>query len=183
MRSARRISSVVIGLFIMAGCASQETVSKPAAGPSPTTARPASGQASTSMAKEQNAQILLDKIKADKKFLVASNMELTDSEAKAFWPLYEGYQGELMQLNERLGKTITDYADLINKGAVPDDHATTLLNEALAVEKAEIDLKRDYADKVAAVLPATKAARYMQIETKIRSMLKGELAKRIPLIY
>jgi len=34
-----------------------------------------------------NMQILRDKVKADKKLLVASNMELTESEAKAFWPV------------------------------------------------------------------------------------------------
>lgn len=183
MRSARRVSSVVIGLFIMAGCASQETVSKPAAAPSQAAAGSASRQAPGSPASDQNTQILLDKIKADKKFLVASNMELTDAESKVFWPLYDSYQGDLMQINERLGKTITDYAELINKGSVPDDRATALLDEALAVEKAEVDLKHAYAEKVATVLPATKAARYMQIETKIRSLLRGELAKRIPLIY
>jgi hypothetical protein len=160
----------------MAGCASQETVSKPAAGS-------ASRQAPASMASDQNTQILLDKIKADKKLLVAQNMVLTDAEAKTFWPLYDSYQGELMQINQRLGKTIADYADLINKGSVPDDQATALLDEALAVEKAEVDLKHTYAEKVSAVLPATKAARYIQIETKIRSLLKGELAKRIPLVY
>ena len=36
-----------------------------------------------------NMQILLDKIKADKKLLVAANMDLTESEAKGFWPIYE----------------------------------------------------------------------------------------------
>lgn len=182
MRSAR-LSSVVISLLIMAGCASQETASKPAAGASTATARAASRPAPASMASEQNVQILLDKIKADKKLLVASNMDLTDAEAKSFWPLYDSYQGELMQINQRLGNTIADYADLISKGSIPDDRATALLDQALAVEKSEVDLKRTYAEKVAAVLPATKAARYMQIETKIRSLLKGELARRIPLVY
>jgi hypothetical protein len=33
-----------------------------------------------------NMQILRDKIKADKKLLVATNMELTESEAKGFGP-------------------------------------------------------------------------------------------------
>ena len=36
-----------------------------------------------------NMKILLDKIKADKKLLVAANMDLTESEAKAFWPVYD----------------------------------------------------------------------------------------------
>src|SRR5512139_1131930 len=57
-----------------------------------------------------NMQILLDKIKADKKLLVAANMELTESEAKGFWPVYEQYQGQLANFNQRIGKLIESYA-------------------------------------------------------------------------
>ena len=31
--------------------------------------------------------------------------------------------------------------------------------------------------------PATKVARYVQIEHKIRAVVKSELAQRIPLVY
>src|SRR6185295_1978966 len=61
--------------------------------------------------------ILLQKIKADKKLLVSMNMDdLTDAEGKAFWPVYDEYQKELEKLNQRLGKAIMDYAQEINKG-------------------------------------------------------------------
>jgi hypothetical protein len=33
------------------------------------------------------------------------------------------------------------------------------------------------------VLPEAKVARYIQIENKIRSLLKFELAREIPLVY
>ncbi len=36
-------------------------------------------------------QILREKIRADKKLLVAENMQLTEAEAKAFWPVYDQY--------------------------------------------------------------------------------------------
>ena len=58
-----------------------------------------------------NMQILRDKIKADKKLVVATNMELTESEAKGFWPIYEQYQKELQKINQRLGKVLESYAD------------------------------------------------------------------------
>ena len=44
-------------------------------------------------------------------------------------------------------------------------------------------LRRTYADKIGKVLSATKTARYIQIENKIRAMLKAELAADIPLAY
>ena len=115
--------------------------------------------------------------------LVAGNMDLSDAEAKQFWPSYEDYQKELEQTNQRLGKTIMEYAEAFNKGPIPNETAKKLLDEVLVIEEAEAKTKRAYADKVAKVLPAAKTARYIQIETKIRALLRAELAKRIPLAY
>lgn len=134
-------------------------------------------------AADTNMEILLQKVKADKKLLVAGNMGLTDEEGKKFWPLYEEYQKELEHMNHSLGKTIKEYADAFNKGPLSNDQAKKLMNEALAVEEAEAKLKRTYADKIGKVLPAAKTARYIQIENKIRAALKAELAKEIPLVY
>jgi len=134
-------------------------------------------------AADTNMEILLQKVKADKKLLVAGNMGLTDEEGKKFWPLYEEYQKELEHLNHSLGKTIKEYADAFNKGPLSNDQAKKLMGEALAVEEAEAKLKRTYADKIGKVLSAGKTARYIQIENKIRAVLKAELAKEIPLVY
>lgn len=134
-------------------------------------------------ASDTNMEILKDKLKADKKLLIASNMDLTDAEAKQFWPVYEAYQKDLEAVNKQLGKTIQDYADAFNNGMIPNDTAKKLLNEALSVEEQEVKLKRTYADKLAKVLPATKVARYIQMETKIRSLIKFEMAQQIPLVY
>ena len=132
---------------------------------------------------DTNMEILKEKLKADKKLLVASNMDLTDAEAKQFWPLYDSYQKELDGINKQLGQTIKDYADAFNKGNIPNDTAKKLLGEVLSVEEQEVKLKRTYAEKLGKVLPATKVARYIQIENKIRSLIKFELAQQIPLVY
>lgn len=149
------------------------------------TAFPVLAQEAGSSSAATNMEILKEKIKADKKLLVASNMDLNDAEAKAFWPLYDGYQKELHQLNDRLGKAIGDYAAAYNegKGAIKDDAAKKLLNEALAIDEAELKLKRTYAEKIGKVLSATKTTRYIQIENKIRALIRFELAANIPLVY
>jgi hypothetical protein len=141
------------------------------------------GSAMAQNVSDTNMEILKQKIKADKKLLVAGNMDLNDAEGKQFWPLYDSYQKELEQLNRKLGKTITEYAETFNKGPVPNDTAKKLLSEVLSVEEQEVKLKRSYAEKVGKVLPATKAARYIQIENKIRAIVKVDLAQAIPLVY
>ena len=134
---------------------------------------------------DTNMEILIQKIKADKKLLVAANMDLNDAEGKKFWPLYDAYQHDLTELNQRLGKTIKAYAEVFNegKGMISDDAAKNLLKEALSIEEAEVKLKRTYAEKIGKVLPATKTTRYIQIENKIRAVIKMELAQQIPLVY
>ncbi|HKQ35337.1 MAG TPA: hypothetical protein VJT11_08555 [Nitrospiraceae bacterium] len=141
--------------------------------------------AQTAGTADTNMEIFMQKIKADKKLLVASNMGLTDAEGKDFWPVYEAYQKDLQQVNERLGKTIESYAQAYNdgKGTVSNDTAKKLLDEAISVEEQEVKLKHTYAEKVGKVLPAAKTARYIQIENKIRAVIKFQLAQQIPLVY
>ena len=134
-------------------------------------------------AQNTNIQILIDKAKADKKLLIATNMDLTDQESKNFWPYYEGYQKKLEQINGHMGEIINEYADAYNKGSVPEDLAKKIINEALKAEGAEVIMRREYAEKLTKVLPATKVARYLQMESKIRALMRYDLAENIPLMY
>jgi hypothetical protein len=60
--------------------------------------------------------------------------------------------------------------------------AKKLLDEAVAIDGAEAKLKGALVPKVLSALPATKAARYLQIESKIRALVRYELAEGIPLV-
>ena len=139
-------------------------------------ALPAAAQTASDM------QILAQKIKSDKKLVVAANLQLTEDEAKGFWPVYEAYQKDLDGINKRLLGTIKRYAEAYNKGPVSDETAKKLINEAIAIEEAEVKLKRSYVPKLEKVVPGMKVARYIQIENKIRAIGKYELAAQIPLV-
>ena len=127
-----------------------------------------------------NNQLVLEKVKADKKLLVAENMQLTDSEAKAFWPVYESYQRDLGKINDRLVKLIDDYA--ASYQTMTDAAANKLVDEAVAIEADRTKLAQSYLPKFRKVLPPTKVARYYQIENKIRAVVNYELAAGIPLV-
>ena len=129
-----------------------------------------------------NMEILRQKVKADKKLVVADNLGLTDAEGKGFWPVYDAYQRDLQQINQRLAAGILAYAEAYRKGPIANDVAKKLLDESLAIEDAEAKLKSGYVPKILATLPATKAARYIQIENKIRAAVRYELAAGIPLV-
>ena len=129
-----------------------------------------------------NMEILRQKLQADKKLLVAANMELAETEAKGFWPVYDAYQTDLGTLNARIAQLVKRYAEAYRTNTLTDATAKSLLDEALAIEQAEVAMKQGYVPKLSAVLPVTKVARYLQIENKIRAVIKYELASEIPLV-
>lgn len=127
-----------------------------------------------------NMQVVVEKIRADKKLLVAENMQLTETEAKAFWPVYKQYQDELFLLRTRTAKLIKDYADAYE--TMTNNTAKKLLNEYVAIEALGPKLRQAYLPKFRKALPEVKVVRYYQIENKIQAMLNYELAKEIPLV-
>jgi len=133
-------------------------------------------------AADDTANIALEKLKADKKYITAQNMQLTDAEAKGFWPVYDEYQDGLSKLNQRTVAIIKEYADIFNSNSMTDDKAMKLLNEQLVIETDELALKKATVPKLQKVLPGEKVARYMQIENKLRAIAKFQLADKIPLI-
>jgi hypothetical protein len=137
---------------------------------------PKSGATSSDM------EILRQKVKADKKLVIATNLSLSEPEGKAFWPIYDAYQTELTALNGRTMKLITTYAAAYNAGPISGATAKSLLTEMMAIEDAELKLKQSYVPKFESTIPAEKLARYLQIENKIRALIKYELAAAIPLV-
>ena len=127
-----------------------------------------------------NMQIFIEKIKADKKLLVAENMQLSEAEAKKFWPVYEQYQNELFILRMRSLKLIDNYAE--NYKSMTNDVAKKLLDEYLTIERLRQKVREAYLPKFRKVLPEIKVARYYQIENKISALVNYELAAKIPLV-
>jgi hypothetical protein len=119
---------------------------------------------------------------ADNMLLIATNMELTESEAKGFWPVYEWYQKKLTGINQRMVKLIENYAADYQAKTLTDEKAKKLTEELVAIGKAEAELQAASVPKLSKVLPPKKVARYLQIENKIRAVVKYELAKAVPLV-
>jgi hypothetical protein len=129
-----------------------------------------------------NLAIIHEKLKADKKLIVAKYMELTESEAKKFWPVYEEYKKDLQTSNERLLRLLESYAADYKNKSLTDEKAKKLLDEWIAFEQDEGKRRGAFAPKVLQALPAKKAARYLQIENEYRILMRYDLATTVPLV-
>jgi hypothetical protein len=141
------------------------------------------GFAGFTLAQDQaadNMEIVKEKIRSDKKLFIATNMQLTEAEAAAFWPVYDAYQAELDKLMQREGKLIEKFA--ASYETMSDDMAKNLLDDSLSIDASHIKLRQAYLPKFRKVVSDTKVARYYQIENKIDAVVGYELARRIPLV-
>ena len=129
-----------------------------------------------------NMDIVREKLRADKKLLVAQAMELTQNEANKFWPVYEDYQKELTKLADREIDLIKEYARTYK--SMTNDEAKKLMEEFLDIEGDYQITRRQYVTKIRdqGNLSDIKIARYFQIENKIKALVDFELAEKIPLI-
>lgn len=124
-------------------------------------------------------------VRADKKAFVASTLKLTPAEAKRFWPLYDNYNRIADAANRR--RSVAVEAIVARDQPVTDLYARNLANELIAADEQEVRARRALSDRLmrgvpTRVMPPRKAARYLQLESKIRAMQAYDIAAGIPLV-
>ena len=138
------------------------------------------GVASAQDKPADNMEMLREKARVDKKVVVASVLDLTEGEAKAFWPVYNAYQSDMVTHYDRLFKLIDTYGKAYD--TISDETATKLLTQYLALERDHVALLSAYLPRFQKVLPPRKVARLYQVENKLRALVNYDLARNIPLV-
>jgi hypothetical protein len=131
-------------------------------------------------APQNTMDIVREAMRADKKALVAANIQLTDAEAKAFWPVYDKYEKDLLTANNKLYQVVEEYALDYNK--LTDAKGLDLIRRYLSAEEARTKVRSLYLTQFSKVLPGLKVARFYQIENKLDAVVRYEMAGQIPMV-
>jgi Spy/CpxP family protein refolding chaperone len=123
---------------------------------------------------------LRNAIRTDKKAFVASTLKLTDAQAKKFWPIYDAYQRSLDVSNRQ--RVVALEGLIVRDTPLTDRYARNLVDDLIESDEAEIKARRTLRNRVMRALPPSKAARYLQLESKIRAVQAYDIAGAIPLI-
>jgi len=124
-------------------------------------------------------QILLKQIMTDKKAVYAQNLGLTEEESAKFWPIYDEYEAKVKKLSDRFLANLNAFAEKYD--TLSEEDAAAILKEKMAIEKDRAAVKQAYTKKIAKALPAKKALRYAQLETRIDLMVQRNVYGLIPL--
>jgi hypothetical protein len=118
-------------------------------------------------------------ITTDRKAVMVGAMDLTDTESKDFWSLYHEYRSAMDKIADDRVELVLNYAKLYPN--VPEERAKELLNTYTSLEQRHVETRSAYLKKFGKVLPAAKALRFAQIETRLDLLIQLNLAARIPL--
>ncbi len=141
---------------------------------------PSSTQASPHTVTDQDIALLREDIRSQKKQLIAANMQLTDTEATKFWPVYDQYTAAASKIGDSRLALIKEYAQTYD--AMTDAQAKSLIQRWADTDQASMNLRMQYIPKFEAVLPGKKAALFFQIDRRLSLLMDLQLASMIPMV-
>ena len=124
-------------------------------------------------------QIILSQIMTEKRAVYAQAMQVTDVESRAFWPVYDEYEAKVKRIDDRFIQLVNDYA--AKYSTMTDADAQQMLAAKMKIDRERMDLQQAYTKKIAKVVPAIKALRYAQIESRIDNELQRKVMLLVPL--
>jgi hypothetical protein len=125
-------------------------------------------------------ELLRSDVQTQKKAIMTNAMAMTEAESEAFWPIYNEYQNELRKIGDARVKLIKDYA--ANYDTMTDEMATELVKRSLKTQEDRLNLYKKYNGKLAKALSPRMAARWLQTEHAVNTLIDVQVASQLPLM-
>ena len=129
---------------------------------------------------DKDVALLRQDLRAKAKQLITKNMQLTDSEAAGFWPLYDEYAAEVRKVNDTRFGLMKQYAKVYQ--TMTADEADAMVKLLAEADQTIISLRMQYLQKFQQVLPGTKAALFMQLDWRLDNLANVQMASQLPAI-
>ncbi len=111
-----------------------------------------------------------DKVKAQRVAYITQELELSETEAQKFWPVYNTYLSEIEQLRASL--------DLKPRRDMSDKEAEDLMVAMLDGRSKEIEIQKKYIQKMKTAVPAKKIAMLFKVEREFKEKVISNIKER-----
>ena len=115
-----------------------------------------------------------ERVRAEKVAFLTEQIDLTESEAQVFWPIYNQLQKEQRESFEAVRKAYEAMEKGVNEGKTGKEMEKLVEAYVNAKDKNE-GIETKYLNKLMKALPAEKVARYYVAEEKFRHQQIGRL--------
>ena len=116
-------------------------------------------------------------VRSLRKQIIAANLDLTDTEAQQFWPIFDRYTAEMRKLFDRKFEVLKEYAE--NYDTITDEQADTYIQGRAAVEESILQLRLKYIPIFRKVLSGKTAALFVQLDWRLGLVIDLQLASQV----
>jgi len=124
--------------------------------------------------------LLRKDLRSQRKQIIAANLQLTDTEATKFWPVYDQYTAELISINDRKFALIQECAD--SWGKLTNEQSLSFIQQWLDLDIEIAQLRQKYVPIVNKTLEGKKAATFFQLDRRIAMMIELQVSSQMPLV-
>jgi hypothetical protein len=169
--------AITMAAFLAACLASGQALVAQTKTPAP--AKPvATAQTPEELNLEEYIRLLREDVSAEKAKLLGAVMQFDAEDAAKFWPIYRDYDSELKKLNDLRVANILEYSRSYN--TMTDEKADQLIKNAMAYQKQRDELLGKYYERVKQELGAVTAARFVQVEHQLLTIIDLKIASSLP---
>ncbi|MBK9108744.1 MAG: hypothetical protein IPM92_10360 [Saprospiraceae bacterium] len=117
---------------------------------------------------------MIEKMESMRVAFLTNELDLTSDESAKFWPVYNEYSKKRMELR----KDLMDKKRSMRDQNLSEEESEKELEDQLAVQEKELNLKRSYYEKFKAILPAQKLAKLEPAEKEFNHEVLRKLKER-----
>ena len=130
---------------------------------------------------DEDIALLRQDLRAKKMRVIGENMSLSDQEGQKFWPIYNHYVKDLIEVNDQKYALLKQYAEMW--ATMTDEDALIYVRHWLEVDGQAQALRLKYVPVVSQVLPGKKAATFFQLDRRLNMIIDLQLFSQIPLAH
>ena len=127
---------------------------------------------------DTDIQMMRKDIRSQRKQIIAANMRLTETEAEKFWPIYEQYVSELVQINGTKYNLIKQYVQ--TGGVLTDEQADSTVTQWVGVDQSVAELRKKYIPIFRKAVSSKNTALFYQLDRRVQLMIDLQLASSLP---
>jgi hypothetical protein len=141
---------------------------------------PAPQATSNQTGSDEDINLFRKDVRSLKKQIIAANMDLTDTEAQQFWPIYDRYTGELARLLDPKYAFLKDYAQ--HHTTFTSEEAEKYIKGRAAVDESVMKLRLKFFPIFRQVLSGRATALFFQLDWRLGLIMDLQLASQTPFI-
>ena len=140
---------------------------------------PAYGQdAASSEAQVEAARAM---VRAGALQIVREELKLSEEQAGEFWPLYDEYRAELLEVDNTYVDLLRDFMQKYYGYTLTDDDARRYVDAYFDIQADTLKIRKKYIRRFRRVIGDINVMRLYQIENKLRAEVDAALAVTVPL--